>query len=309
MSSYSRVVPDMLRQTQKAIDHNPYKGLFMIDYRELVKAGVHFGHQKSRWSPKMAPYIWGFKNGVHLIDVSKTATQLEKAAKFLEGIASQGKTILWVGTKKAAQPSILEATARLDMPYVTHRFIGGTLTNHSQIKKAVTKLLHYKDVLSRSEKFPHYTKKELNVLQKDTERLEKNVGGITSLLWPVGALVLIDVRKEASALREAARMGVPVVALVDTNNDPSMVDYVIPGNDDAPRAIKVIVDYLANAVAKGAETAKEAKVQVERVDLVDSGETTPEIRLTLEEEEEGARRGKTISRNKRGAKKPGSPNE
>ncbi len=263
----------------------------MVDYRELVKAGVHFGHQKSRWSPKMAPYIWGFKNGVHLVDVSKTATQLEKAAQFLKGVAAQGKTILWVGTKKAAQSSILEASARLEMPYVTHRFIGGTLTNNSQIKKAVTKLLHYKDVLDRSEKFPHYTKKELNVLQKDAERLEKNVGGIVNLNWPVGALVLIDVRKEASALREAARMNVPVVALVDTNNDPSMVDFVIPGNDDAPRAIRVIVDYLADAVAKGAEEAKEAKVHVAHAAVdTNAHETTPEIRLTLEEDEEEARR-------------------
>ncbi len=279
----------------------------MIDYRELVKAGVHFGHQKSRWSPKMAPYIWGFKNGVHLVDVSKTATQLEKAAKFLEGIAAQGKTILWVGTKKAAQGAILDATSRLNMPYVTHRFIGGTLTNHSQIKKAVTKLLHYKDVLGRSEKFPHYTKKELNALQKDTERLEKNVGGITSLLWPVGALVLIDVRKEASALREAARMGVPVVALVDTNNDPSMVDYVIPGNDDAPRAIRVIVDYLADAVAKGVEAAKEAKVQVQHVEMADGGETTPEIRLTLEEDEEGVRRSSNSSSSGKPSSRPRRP--
>ena len=262
----------------------------MVDYRELVKAGVHFGHQKARWSPKMAPYIWGFKNGVHLIDVSKTATQLEKAAQFLESIAAQGKTILWVGTKKPAQQAILSVAEKIKMPYVTHRFIGGTLTNHPQIKKAVTKLLHYKDVLARSEKYPHYTKKELSLLQKDIERLEKNVGGITKLSWPVGALVLIDVRKEASALREAQRMGVPVVALVDTNNDPSMVDYVIPGNDDAPRAIKVIVDYLGDAVEKGIQAAAEAKVTVS--EAADEGitETTPEIRLTLEEDEEEAKR-------------------
>lgn len=261
----------------------------MIDYRELVKAGVHFGHQRSRWSPKMAPYIWGHKNGVHLVDVSKTAVQLEKAAQFLKSVVAQGKTIVWVGTKKSAQKAILDCATQVNMPYITHRFIGGTLTNFPQIKKAVTKLLHYKDVLERSAENHHYTKKELNMLQKEVERLEKNVGGITSLAWPVGALVVVDVRKEFSAVREASRMGVPVVALVDTNNDPSFVDYVIPGNDDAPRAVKTIMDYLAAAVTQGVELAQQANIE-KVVANVDAAETTAEMRLNLEEDEAKARR-------------------
>jgi len=272
----------------------------MIDYRKLIQSGVHFGHQKSRWCPKMAPYIWGHKNGVHLIDVSKVAIQLERAAKFLEGIASEGKTILWVGTKKPAQNTITAAATSVEMPYVTHRWIGGTLSNFSQVKKSVTKLLHYEDVLARSEKFPHYTKKELNTIHKSVERLKKNVGGITKLTWPVGALVIVDVRKEQSALKEASRMGIPVVALVDTNNDPSMVDFVIPGNDDAPRAIKEVVEYLTQATARGVEVAKAAKIAPARDEAMPAEVSVEQMRLTMEEEEE-ARRGKGNGRSRRPA--------
>ncbi len=244
-------------------------------FEALVKSGIHWGHQKSRRNPKMDPYIWGSKNNVSLIDISKTAHQLEKAAHFLESVAAEGKLILWVGTKKAAQDIVHSVATGVNMPYVTHRWIGGTLSNYSQVTKSRTKLLHYEDVLARSEKFPFYTKKELNVIQKAVERLKKNVGGIRSLTWPVGAIVLVDILKERSALKEAARMGVPVVALVDTNADPSLVDYVIPGNDDAPRAIKLVVDYLGEAVRKGVAVAEtkqierreEAAANKEQVDL------------------------------------------
>ena len=227
----------------------------MIDFRTLVKAGVHFGHQKTRWCPKMAPYIWGFKNNTHLIDVSKTATHLEKAALFLQSVAAENKQILWVGTKKAAQEAILTTATSLNQPYVNHRWIGGSLSNNPQVRKSVTKLLHHEDIIAKAEKFPHYTKKEFALFQKMVDRLQKNVGGIRHLNWPVGAIVLVDVIKEQSALKEAARMGIPVVAMVDTNGDPSMVNYVIPANDDAPRSIKLIIDYLGQAVRKGQESA------------------------------------------------------
>ena len=227
-----------------------------VDFKELVKAGVHFGHQTSRWCPKMAPYIWGYKNNVHLIDVSKTAYQLEKAAAFLEGIAAEGKSILWIGTKKPAQAIIQSMANKLEMPFVNHRWVGGTLSNRPQVRKSVTKLLHFEDVLSKSEQFPLYTKKEFNTITKVAGRLEKNVGGIRNLHWPLGALVVVDVSKERSAIKEAVAVGIPVVAIVDTNGDPSMVNYVIPGNDDAPRAIKVVLDFLAEAVEAGKATAR-----------------------------------------------------
>lgn len=231
----------------------------MIQLEKLFKAGVHFGHQKRRWCPKMEPYIWGYKNNVHLIDISKTAFQLEKAAKFLKELVGQGKTVLWVGTKKSAQNAIKSVATRLDMPYVNHRWIGGTLSNFAQVKKSVTKYLHYKDILAKTDKYPHYTKKELNVISKAADRLEQNIGGILNLKWPVGALVIVDVIKEGSALREAVTMNIPVIALVDTNADPTLVDFVIPTNDDSPRAVQVLVDYLADAAQKGKDAFEKQK--------------------------------------------------
>lgn len=231
----------------------------MIDLEKLFKAGVHFGHLKKSWCPKMEPYIWGHKSGVHLIDISKTAKELEKASKFLKDLVSQGHDVLWVGTKKPAQEIIKSVAGKLNMPSVSHRWIGGTLSNFAQVKKSVTKYLHYKDIIEKADKYPHYTKKELNTIQKAAGRLQQNIGGIVQLTWPVGALVVVDVIKERSALREAAAMGIPVIALVDTNADPSLVDIVIPTNDDSPRAITVILDYLAEAVAEGKVVADKLK--------------------------------------------------
>ncbi len=237
--------------------------------KQLVEAGVHFGHLVSRWCPKMKPYIWGHRNKVHLIDVSMTARHLEKAAKFLESVAAEGKQILWVGTKKAAQDVIRSAASRTHMPYVDHRWIGGTLTNKEQVNKSIARLQHHEDIIEKSVEFPHYTKKEYNVFQKVAQRLEKNVGGIRTLRWPIGALIVVDVLKEAAAIREANQMGVPVIALVDTNGDPSLVDFVIPGNDDAPKAISFVLAYLADAVERGQAAFVEKKKQGKAADADD----------------------------------------
>ncbi len=262
----------------------------MIDFRELVKAGVHFGHRRSVWCPRMEPYIWGHKNDVHLIDISKTAVQLERAAQVLEALAAAGKSVLWVGTKKAAHDVIRSAAERMDMPYVDHRWIGGTLSNYSQVKKSVTKLLHYEDVLSKEAGDTFYKKKELNRFKKAVDRLRKNIGGIVKIKWPLGAIVLVDVNKEASALREAAATKVPVIALVDTNGDPSLVDYVIPGNDDAPRSVSLIISYLEEATMRGKQTAKLKKAEGASgefdQDDGDTANTTPGSTGGGEEEEE-----------------------
>jgi small subunit ribosomal protein S2 len=273
----------------------------MIDFKELAKAGVHFGHQTSRWNPKMAPYIWGSRSGIHLIDVSKTASQMEKAAKFLEEIAAQGKQILWVGTKKQAQGAVKDA-AEIKMPMVTHRWIGGTLTNNSQVRKSITRMLHFEDILDKSEQ-TQYKKKELGTFKKIVDRLQQNVGGIKTLRWPVGAVVIVDVRKEQTALKEAVVMGVPVVALVDTNSDPSFVTFPIPANDDSPKAIKVVVDYLIAAVKKGLDTAAQKKVQIAQAkeEKQEALEAAPEITsLQEEEEDEGTSKAKAT----KVAKKP-----
>lgn len=220
-------------------------------YKKLIEAGVHFGHQASRWSPKMEQYIWGTKNKIHLIDVSQTAYQLEKSAAFLKEIAAKGQQILWVGTKKSAQNVVREIALKLDMPYVDHRWVGGTLSNFSQVKKSVTRLLYDEDIVDKFEKYPFYTKKELSVIKKRVERSRKVVGGITNLKWPIGAIILVDVSKEESALKEASAMGIPVVGLVDTNSDPSLVDFVIPSNDDSEKSIRCIAEFLSNAVHEG----------------------------------------------------------
>ncbi|MGZ6250673.1 MAG: 30S ribosomal protein S2 [Candidatus Chromulinivorax sp.] len=224
----------------------------MIEFRELIQAGLHFGHQKSRWCPKMAPYIWGHRNGIHLIDVSKIAFNLEKAANFLESVAARGETILWVGTKKSAKTMIESIGQNLNMPYVNYRWLGGTITNFYQVKKAVTKFLHLEDVLKKANE-SIYTKKECVTFQKSADRLKRTVGGLIELKMPIGAIVLIDVKKEATALQEAVAAGVPVVALVDSNANPTGVDFVIPGNDDSPKAIKLVLDYLAAGAARGVD--------------------------------------------------------
>lgn len=267
----------------------------MIDLTQLIKSGVQFGHQTWRWNPKMAPYIWGQKNGIYLIDVSKTAYQLEKAAKFLESLAAEGKAILWCGTKKSARKAIEQVAAETKCPTVTHRWIGGTLTNYIQVKKSVTKLLHLEDVVAKAGDQSHYTKKELSVFSKKIERIDKNVGGIRKLAWPVGALVVVDVKKEHVAIREAQASGVPVVALVDTNSDPSGIEFVIPTNDDAPKAVECIVSYLSQAIARGQKVAATAPKKEAAAQEV----TTPSVEEVLakalggfEESEGGAGKAK-----------------
>lgn len=250
----------------------------MIDLEKLFKAGVHFGHLKKSWCPKMEPYIWGYKNNVHLIDISKTALQIEKAAQFLKDIVAKGHEVLWVGTKKPAQAVIRQVATTLSQPYVAHRWIGGTLSNFAQVKKSTRKFLHYKDILEKTDKYPHYTKKEFNTIQKVAGRLEQNVGGIVQLTWPVGALIVVDVIKEASAIREAATMGVPVIAIVDTNAKPDFVDIVIPANDDSPNAIKVIIEYLAEAVAEGQKIAQTLKAE----DKIKKAEHKEDVKVGFE---------------------------
>ena len=252
------------------------------DLKVLIKNGVQWGHQTSRWCPKMARFIWGVKDGVHLIDVSKTAIEIERAGKFLEDIAAQGKQILWVGTKASAQQAVKAAAAKTGSPSVAHRWIGGTLTNFTQVKKSVTKLLHHEDILEKTDKY-NYTKKECGVFQKIIDRLENNVGGIRNLVWPIGAIVVVDVKKEMVAVKEAKAKGIPVVALVDTNCDPTGIDFPIPSNDDVARAVRIVVDQLADFVAAGAARSdkKQHKVAVQ----VPTEETAMALKK-LEEEEE-----------------------
>jgi small subunit ribosomal protein S2 len=251
----------------------------MIDLKTLVKSGVHFGHQTSRWCPKMAPYIWGHKNNIHLIDISKTAHLMEKAAQFLESIAAKNKSILLVGTKKAAKEIVKNIALELNLPYVTERWIGGIFTNRLQVQKAIKNYQNYKEILGKASE-TSYTKKELSVFQKRFDRLEKSIGGLQKLTWPVGAIVVVDVKKEHVAVKEAQSTGIPIVALVDTNCNPTGIDYPIPANDDAPRAIAVVLNYLAQAIKKGQEGAEAKSEEVQEHQEAEN------ILLAIEEEEE-----------------------
>jgi small subunit ribosomal protein S2 len=231
----------------------------MSRIKELFNARVHFGHKTEFWSPQMAPFIWGKKDGIHLINVALTDIQLTKAEKLLEEIASKGQSILWVGTKAAAKESIIKYSEESASSFFANRWIGGTLTNYHEVKKKVKNLVINKEIFEKS-KDPasgirdRYTKKELAVLKKKIERSRGIVEGIEKLSYPVGALIVVDVQKDNVAVKEAQRMGIPVIGLVDTNVDPRGVTVIVPSNDDHREAIDVICSYLAKAIVRGNQT-------------------------------------------------------
>lgn len=222
---------------------------------EMLRAGVHFGHQASRWHPKMAPYIYTAKNGRHIIDVKKTAQKLEEAAESLKKIVADGGTVLFVGTKTQAQPLIEKYAKEVSMPYVRGRWIGGLLTNFDEVKKTIRR---YTDLLKQREagQWAKYTKKEQVGLQKETEKLETFVSGLVALEKLPQAVVIVDVRNEKTALQEANVVKVPVIALCDTNVNPRGVSKVIPANDDATKGIELMLAVLADAVKEGMKNRK-----------------------------------------------------
>jgi small subunit ribosomal protein S2 len=221
----------------------------MLDLREMLKAGMHFGHKTARWCPKMRPFIWGAKNKVHLIDVSKTAILLEKAGSYVKAVAANGGTLLWIGTKKPAQAAIQKIADNLHMPFVINRWVGGTLSNYDQVKKAITRLLHLRDVVKKGGSY--YKKKEIVMITKEIARLEKNVGGIIDLEYPPAAIIIVDAKKEHAAVKEASTLKIPIIALVDTNTDPDGVSLIIPANDDSPRSINFVLEYLSMQAQEG----------------------------------------------------------
>ncbi|SHG57336.1 SSU ribosomal protein S2P [Thermosyntropha lipolytica DSM 11003] len=219
----------------------------VISMKQLLEAGVHFGHQTRRWNPKMAPYIYMERNGIYIIDLQQTVKKFDEAYEFVKSVVAEGKSILFVGTKKQAQESVKEEAERCGMYYVNQRWLGGMLTNFKTIQKRVQRL---KDLERMEEEgaFEVLTKKEVAKLLKERERLERFLGGIKNMDKLPGALFVVDPRKEKIAVAEARKLGIPVVAIVDTNCDPDEVDYVIPGNDDAIRAVKLITSKIADAV-------------------------------------------------------------
>ncbi len=219
--------------------------------KQLLEAGVHFGHQTRRWNPKMAPYIFTERNGIYIIDLQKTVRKVEEAYNFVKSVSEEGKDILFVGTKKQAQEAIKEEAKRSGMHFVNNRWLGGMMTNFTTIKARIGKLEEL-EKMEEDGTFEVLPKKEVIKLNNEKEKLEKNLGGIKEMnSGNVGALFVVDPRKEKNAILEAKILGIPVVAIVDTNCDPDEVDYVIPGNDDAIRAVKLITAKMADAIIEG----------------------------------------------------------
>jgi len=222
----------------------------VISMKQLLEAGVHFGHQTRRWNPKMAEYIFTERNGIYIIDLQKTVKKIEDAYYFVREVAMNGDSVLFVGTKKQAQDSIKEEAERCNMYYVNARWLGGMLTNFKTIRKRIDRLAQLKQ-MEEDGTFDLLPKKEVIKLRSEREKLEKFLGGIKDMKELPGALFVVDPRKEKIAVSEARKLGIPVVAIVDTNCDPDEVDYVIPGNDDAIRAVKLITSKIADSVLEG----------------------------------------------------------
>ena len=238
----------------------------VISMKQLLEAGVHFGHQTRRWNPKMGKYIFTERNGIYIIDLQKTVKKVEEAYKFVKEVSETGKPILFVGTKKQAQEAIKEEAERCGMFYVNERWLGGMLTNYKTIKTRINKLRE----LERMEEdgtFDVLPKKEVIKLRAEKEKLEKNLGGIKEMPELPGAMFVVDPRKENIAIQEAHRLGIPVVGIVDTNCDPEELDFTIPGNDDAIRAVKLITGAMATAVIEGRQGAEEEIEEAEEVEV------------------------------------------
>ncbi len=223
-----------------------------VSMKALLESGVHFGHQTKRWNPKMKPYIFGARNGIYIIDLQQTVQMFSKAYNFIVDLVSKGGTVLFVGTKQQALEAIYEEANRCEMFYVHNRWLGGMLTNFQTIKKSINRLNHLKDI-ENDGSINLYPKKERLLLGKERDKLDANLGGIRNMTRVPQAVFIIDPKNENIAVREARRLNIPIVAIVDTNCDPDLIDYIIPGNDDAIRAIRLISSKIADACIEGQE--------------------------------------------------------
>ncbi len=255
----------------------------VISMKQLLEAGVHFGHQTRRWNPKMRPYIFTERNGIYIIDLQKTVKKVEEAYNFARSVIENGETLLFVGTKKQAQDAIKEEAERCSMFFVSQRWLGGTLTNFKTIRSRIDRLRKIEQ-MEQDGSFDALPKKEVLDLQKERLRLEKFLGGIRNMHKLPGAVFIVDPRKERIAVAEARRLEIPIIGIVDTNCDPDEIDYVIPGNDDAIRAVKLLAGKIADAVieAKQGEQLNETTSSVTTEETGDSG-VEPQVEMNLEE--------------------------
>ncbi|UCF88842.1 MAG: 30S ribosomal protein S2 [bacterium] len=269
----------------------------VITMKQLLEAGVHFGHQTRRWNPKMQRYIFGARNGIYIIDLQKTLRQFKESYRFVRELSARGGNILFVGTKKQAQESIFEEAQRCGMPYINHRWLGGMLTNFTTIKKSIGRLKKY-ETMEEEKSWGNLTKKEILNLTKEKEKLAKFLDGIKDMGKLPDAVFVVDPKREEIAIKEARKLGIPILAIVDTNCDPDLVDMVIPGNDDAIRSIRLFTSKIADAVIEGQQLvgagevgvveapaeAREARVESPAADEAPEGETVAEETAGTDEE-------------------------
>nr|WP_314277137.1 30S ribosomal protein S2 [uncultured Peptostreptococcus sp.] len=248
----------------------------VISMKQLLEAGVHFGHQTRRWNPKMAKFIFTERNGIYIIDLQKTVKKIDEAYKFMLEVAETGKPILFVGTKKQAQEAIKEEAQRCGMYFVNERWLGGMLTNHRTIKTRIQKLREL-EAMEEDGTFEVLPKKEVIKLRAEKEKLEKFLGGVKDMPELPAALFVVDPRKENIAIQEAHRLGIPVIGTVDTNCDPDQIDYPIPANDDAIRAVKLITGAMASAVIEARQGLDDVAEESEAVEVEETEETTEEM--------------------------------
>lgn len=245
-----------------------------ITMKELLEAGVHFGHQTKRWNPKMKPYIFGARNGIYIVDLQKTVRMFRSAYEFITDTVSRGKSVLFVGTKKQARESIYEEANRCEMYYVHNRWLGGMLTNFQTIKQSIDRL-HYLNEIEVDGSINMFPKKERLKLAKERGKLDATLGGIKNMTKLPGAIFIVDPKNESIAVREGHRLGIPIVAIVDTNCDPDDIDYIIPGNDDAIRSIRLITSRIADACITGAERYEEKRqAEVDKEEVEEQSEIT-----------------------------------
>ena len=259
-----------------------------ITMKEFLEAGVHFGHQTRRWNPKMKEYIYGERNGIYIIDLQKTLKLFKEAAKFIASLASEGKVILFVGTKRQAQEAIAEEATRCGMYYINHRWLGGLLTNHATIQKSIQRLKELEE-MSKDGRYDLLTKKEVQKLERERKHLEQNLAGIKEMPGMPDVLFVVDSHKEEIAVLEARKLGVPVVGIVDTNCDPDYVDFVVPGNDDALRAIRLFTSRIADAVLEGRQAAVQKLLEEEKVAAEKAAEELESAREAAAELEQSGR--------------------
>ncbi len=266
----------------------------MVNIQELLESGVHFGHLTRKWNPNMAPYIYTERNGVHIIDLYKTAAKIEESSKALQKIANSGRKILFVATKKQAKDIVAEQAKAINMPYITERWPGGMLTNFITIRKAVKKMAHI-DRMKLDGSFDALSKREKLQINRQRQKLEKNLGSISEMTRLPAAIFVIDVKKEHIAIAEAQKLNIPIFAMVDTNSDPRPIDFVIPANDDASKSIGKVLTYVTSAIAEGlsvrkadkekAKEAPKAEAKVEAPKEEAPKAETPEVEATPEAKE------------------------